>query len=82
MSFCLRPNVCKKCGKPLTLFEGWTCLECEKAEQEPSVNDVLEQIRAEISRKANSGQWSEATVYGLQKALAIIDKHMKGDTDE
>ena len=35
MSFCLRPNVCKKCGKPLTLFEGWTCLECEKAEQEP-----------------------------------------------
>ena len=34
MSFCLRPNVCKKCGKPLTLFEGWTCLECEKAEQQ------------------------------------------------
>ena len=35
MSFCLRPNVCKKCGKPLTIFEGWTCLECEKAEKGP-----------------------------------------------
>lgn len=34
MSFCLRPNVCKKCGKPLTLFEGLTCLECEQAESE------------------------------------------------
>lgn len=34
MSFCIKPSVCKKCGKPLTLFEGWTCLECEKAEQD------------------------------------------------
>ena len=33
MSFCLRPNVCKKCGKPLTLFEGWTCFECDKTDQ-------------------------------------------------
>ena len=36
---------------------------------------VIEDIRAEINRKANSGQWSEATVFGMQKALAIIDKH-------
>lgn len=34
MSFCIKPSVCKKCGKPLTLFEGWHCLECEKAEQD------------------------------------------------
>ena len=34
MSFCLRPNFCKKCRKPLTLFEGWTCLECEKKKNE------------------------------------------------
>lgn len=40
MSFCLRPNVCKKCGKPLTIFEGWTCLECEKVEQDPC-DDVI-----------------------------------------
>lgn len=38
---------------------------------------VYEDIREEISRKANSGQWSAAVVYGLQKALAIIDKHME-----
>ena len=39
---------------------------------------VLEDIKAEINRKANSGQWSEATVYGMQKALTIIDKHISG----
>ncbi len=32
--FCLMPNVCNKCGKILTLFEGWTCLECERTESE------------------------------------------------
>ena len=38
MSFCLRPNVCKKCGKPLTLFEGWTCLECDEKDKESNTN--------------------------------------------
>ena len=36
----------------------------------------LDDIKADIERKANSGQWSEATVYGMQKALFIIDKHI------
>lgn len=54
MSFCLRPNVCKKCGKPLTLFEGWTCLECDKAEQEPCENaishtDILSTIKRDTT---------------------------------
>ena len=35
----------------------------------------LDKIRAEIERKANSGQWSEATIYGMQKSIAIIDKY-------
>ena len=43
----------------------------------PTVCD-LEQIRDEIERKANSGQWSEAVIYGMQKAIAIIDKYTKG----
>ena len=30
MSFCLRPNVCKKCGKPLGVFDGQICAECQK----------------------------------------------------
>ena len=46
--------------------------------KEPSIKEVLEDIKAEINRKANSGQWSEATVYGMQKALTIIDKHISG----
>lgn len=37
---------------------------------------AIEDIKAEINRKANSGQWSDATVYGMKKALAIIDKHI------
>ena len=52
MSFCLRPIVCKKCGKPLTLFEGRTCLECDKAEQELSKNT--------ISQKDNIGEKAES----------------------
>ena len=35
----------------------------------------LDKIRAEIERKANSGQWSEAVVYGMAKAITIIDKY-------
>ena len=42
----------------------------------PTVCDI-EQIRDEIERKANSGQWSEAVIYGMQKAIAIIDKYIK-----
>lgn len=37
--------------------------------------EVLDKIRAEIERKAHSGQWSDATMYGMLKAIAIIDKY-------
>lgn len=64
-------------------------------EQEPFINKpcissgvcehdkqkVLEKIRAEIERKAHSGQWSDATMYGMLKAVAIIDKY-KADRSE
>ncbi len=40
-------------------------------EQEP----VLDKIRDEIERKAHSGQWSDATMYGMLKTVAIIDKY-------
>jgi hypothetical protein len=38
-------------------------------------NDVLDKIRVEIERKAYSGQWSDATMYGMLKAVAIVDKY-------
>ena len=38
-------------------------------------SDVLDKIRDEIERKACSGQWSDATVYGMLKAVAIVDKY-------
>lgn len=50
-------------------------------EQQPS-EDVLDKIRAEIERKANSGQWSDATMYGMLKAVAIIDKYREGSESE
>ena len=48
---------------------------------EPTVQaipiEVLDKIRDEIERKAHSGQWSDATMYGMLKAVAIIDKYRK-----
>lgn len=43
-------------------------------EQEP-IESVLDDIKAEIKRKTNSGQWSDAVIFGMQKAIAIIDKY-------
>lgn len=37
----------------------------------------LSNVRNEVEAKANSGQWSEATVYGLKKAIAVIDKYLE-----
>lgn len=37
----------------------------------------LSKIKDEIERKITSGQWSEATVYGLKKAIAVIDKYLE-----
>lgn len=46
------------------------------------VNDMLDKIRAEIERKANSGQWSEAVVYGMKKSIVIIDKYKAESEDK
>lgn len=43
--------------------------------------DALDKIRDEIERKAHSGQWSDATMYGMLKAVAIIDKY-KAESEE
>lgn len=42
----------------------------------------IEEAITKIERKMNSGQWSEATVYGMQKAVAIILKHINGGKEE
>lgn len=53
----------------------------EKIDNAPTVKAIplerVEQIRNEIERKAHSGQWSDATMYGMLKAVAIIDKAIK-----
>lgn len=77
MSFCLRPNVCKKCGKPLTLFEGWTCLECEKCEN----SKVLEQIRIEIEAIDVTMGIKDYPFIPKAKVLEIIDKYTKGERE-
>ena len=72
MSFCLRPNVCKKCGKPLTMFEGWICLECEKAEQEPC-GDLIS--RDELLKAIDTwDKFGYSSRYGLER----LDKDDKG----
>ena len=58
---------CKKCGKPLGMFDGNTCAECSK----------IEQIRKEIS------EWKDDKVIHAERnemvdiALEIIDKYTK-----
>lgn len=50
-------------------------------EQEPC-ESVLDDIKAEIKRKTNSGQWSDAVIFGMQKAIAIIDKYKAGSEEK
>ena len=52
-------------------------IKIEALEQQPCEDkvQVLDKIRSEIERKANSGQWSEAVVYGMKKSIVIIDKY-------
>ena len=38
---------------------------------------AYEVAREEIIRKRDSGQWSEAVVFGFNHAIYIIDKHLK-----
>lgn len=39
---------------------------------------LLERIKADIEKKANSGQWSEAVVYGMVKAIKIVEGYKAG----
>ena len=63
---------CKKCGKPLGVFDGNTCADCSK----------IEQIRAEIEerrkRRSNRSPLIDGTYLDC---LQIIDRHMKGETE-
>lgn len=77
MSFCLRPNVCKKCGKPLTMFEGWICIECEKAEQEP----ILDKISDEVNKLKKVSDGNKVYV-GINDVFEIIDKYKVENEDK
>jgi len=87
MSFCIKPNVCKKCGKPLTLFEGWYCLECEAKEH---TSDKLYAIMAEIEQNMKNADVEAKKTQddidcgisiGLKMALDTVDKYTKGDQE-
>lgn len=47
-SWSLRSNVCKKCGKPLTMFEGWTCIERDKAMHLEMLKAYEEELRKHV----------------------------------
>ena len=73
MSFCLRPNVCKKCGKPLTMFEGWICLECEEAEQKPCDDAISRQAVLDIvCGDYKKDGWGESNFYKAIKQLPSV----------
>lgn len=57
------------------------CLECAKEHRQLAEwlreLQAYEEAREEIIRKRDSGQWSETVVFGLNRAIRIIDKHLK-----
>jgi len=67
--------------------EGSKCYECAQEHRQLAAwlkkLQAYEEARKEIIRKRDSGQWSEAVVYGLNHAIYIIDKHLREvNTDE
>ena len=65
------------------------CIECAKEHRQLAEwlrkLQAYEEAREEIIRKRDSGQWSETVVFGFNRAIRIIDKHLKevnadGDT--
>ena len=77
------------------IFEKTYEIVSENEQQDPFINipcvsqqachedkiKVLDKICNEIERKASSGQWSEAVIFGLLKARDIIQKHCEDKND-
>ena len=43
--------------------------------------EAWDMVNNEIDKKRNSGQWSDAVIYGLDMAVRIIMKHL-GEVEE
>ena len=63
---------CKKCGKPLGMFDGNTCADCSKIEQ------IRQEIEEWRKRRSNRSPLIDGTYLDC---LQIIDRHMKGDSE-
>lgn len=57
------------------------CIDCAKEHKQIAEwlkkLQAYEEAREEIIRKRDSGQWSETVVFGFNRAIHIIDKHLK-----
>lgn len=57
------------------------CIEC--ANEHRQLAEWLKELKGyeeaeeEINRKMESGQWSDAVAYGMNKALVIMHKHIR-----
>ena len=38
---------------------------------------LIDDVKTEIERKDNSGQWSEGVIYGMLKAIRILEKKVE-----
>ena len=68
-------------AKEAHVLSGMDCLECAKEHRQLAKwlreLKAYRESRKEITRKMNSGQWSEGVVYGLDKAVRIMEKHLR-----
>lgn len=63
--------MCEKCGKPLGVFEGNICNECENKE----INDVLDKIRDEIAEYKDDMVIHAERNEMIDIVLELIDKY-------
>ena len=91
MSFAIKPTHCKKCNKPLGIFDYDLCSDCYEAEKSKRHEvvekytpksrktipmSVIEDIKAEIDGLLNDND-SVLYQHGVLDTLEIINKHTK-----
>ena len=68
--YCQEP--CYAIDKAISDMKRVDALEAENAR----LKEGIENVKAEIERKCIGTQWNEAVIYGMQKAMYVINKYL------
>ena len=73
---------CKKCGKPLTLFEGDVCLECEAENPDEFFIKVSPERYQTLLAKESAFDREHETLIKIEDAIVDMNKTMMYNTQE